>query len=75
MCIVQVTLSFHVALARSMSFRLMLSDVLAAAVETETLGTGLLSIDFSGDLKYFLIEFWQVVLLEDPVNALEDSFK
>ena len=52
-----------------------LGDILAAAVEAETKGAGILSVNFSWDLEHFLEEFWQIVLFKDPVNALENGFK
>lgn len=73
--IVHVTHPLDEALVRPSLSSSQLTEVLPAAVETETLNARLLSVDFSWYLKDFLVEFGQVVLLQDPVNALENAFK
>ena len=50
-------------------------QVNAYAVKPKTLRTRLLSVDFRRDLQHFLVKFWQVVLLQNPVNPLQNLFE
>jgi hypothetical protein len=70
---VYLALSFDAAVqAVCRSVYWSIQNILTTAIEAKAFWASVFTVDFCGDLQHFLVELWQIVLLQNPVDSLKD---